>query len=378
MNARKMLFATVVAVMFISLLTNQASASASIAFAPYWWGTGSWPGGYIPYTFVGGGGAAWVGAAAAGVIPATGVNREAAGPGFGYAVTWVRTGWWWYVGPAPQVGRVHLNTWLGDAGITAGGWVRVRLLMIQLAPLEVWMRTIWFRVIPGAFEAVADGGISRVDIGFFGTRFQWSTFSIYQTWAIIDILNTAAAGPTMVGYSRYDEIMWIADQLSPEEELTPYPRSAIIVDPPIGPVCNPLVLNVNGTKFAPSSLVYVYYDGVFVAKTLTDGLGNFITSFGIHETEKRVHIIKAIDSLENSAETVFISVGTEPPIHDINGDGKVDIKDVALVAKDFGKTEDPPLGPATISVASMAVTAILAIPLTMYQVRKKKEKQTNK
>jgi len=374
MNVKKILCLTAIVVSFTSLFVGRVSASASIAFAPYWWGTGSWPGGYIPYTFVGWGGAWWVGTAGATVNPFTGRNNEWAGFGFGYAVTWITTGWWWYIGPGPQPGRIHLNTWLTDCSIVGvPAWVRVRLLVIQLNPLEAWLRTVWFRFIPGAFSSIADGGISLVDAGLFtGAPFRWLTGSRYISIGIIDTFSSGPRTSTRV-YSRYDEMMWIADQLTPEDfEEARVPR--IIVDPPIGPVCSELTLTVNGTQFAPLTRVYIYYDGGLVAEGKTDPNGDFIVPFVRHETEKKVHVLRAIDQLENSAETVFVSVGTDKPIVDVNYDGKCDMMDIVQCILDFNKKEDPP-GAASLSVASTAGAAGAvgaAVPIVLYQLHAKR------
>jgi len=250
------------------------------------------------------------------------------------------------------------------------------LLVIQLNPLDAWLRTIWFRFVPGAFSSIADGGISLVDAGLFtGAPFQWLRWGFYCSIGIIDAFSPTT-GSARVGYSRYDEMMLIAEQLTPEDFIVVTDIPVIHVDPPIGPVCSELTLTVNGTRFAPESTVYIYYDGELVAEGKTDPNGDFIVPFLRHETEKKVHVLRAIDALENSAETVFVSVGTERPIVDLNYDGKCDIKDIFMAILDFGKKEDPP-GAASLSVASTAGAAgagavSAAVPLVLYQLHAKR------
>jgi len=373
--ARKIVFASALATMLLSLLSSQVSASISIAFAPYAWGTGSYPGGYIPYTFVGGGGRWTIGNAFAGINAFTGRNQEWAGPGFGLAVTWIWTGSWWYFGPN-QPGRVHLNTFLEDSSIAGNAWVGVLLMVVERWPLQAWWRLIWWRWTPGAFAAVADGGICRVDLSYpGGLPFMWTGGKRYDAYGAI--VSFGLGGTANVGYSRYDEIMWVADTSSPEE-VQPYNGSAIVVNPPIGPVCNVTTITVNGTRFAPESKVYIYYDDALVTTTLSDGHGNFTTSFDKHETIKGVHTIKAIDALENmDAGSIIMHDLKHPTYADMNGDGKVNILDLVKVAGEFGYTYDPPGEgqslSTTIILSSTATVATIVLAST-YSLHKKKRR----
>lgn len=341
MGIKRILLVSALAVALLSLFTNQASASISIAFAPYAWGTGSWPGGYIPYTFWGGGGAASFGNSIATLNPSTGINTEYAGPPFGLALTWVRTGEWFYFGPY-QPGRVHINTYL-DCSLSGSSWVLVGLMTyerIYNGPItNFWWRWVWWNAVSGAFGRCADGGISQRDTSSQGNPFGWTGGLVYQTYGFI--LAVSAGGTANIPYSRYDEIMWVADTFSPEE-MDPNDGPEIVVDPPVAPVCNETLINVYGMRFAPESLIYIYYDEVLMGTTFSDPFGNFTFKFSRHETSKGVHILRAIDQLENSAENLYTVLALQRPVFDLNGDGRVDILDVVLVCRDYGSVVDPP------------------------------------
>jgi len=150
------------------------------------------------------------------------------------------------------------------------------------------------------------------------------------------------------------------------------------VNPPVA--LNDGIISMKGIRFAPESPVYVYCDDSPIAKTLSDPSGNFTTSFTVpSNSTKGHHILKAIDPLENIGMDFFdVFIAAPPIVGDLNGDGKVDGKDIALAAKNFGKTDpnvDPPItGTAEdISMSMPAFALITVVSIGLLRLRKKDE-----
>jgi len=385
MNVKKFLVAMLM-IALSTLLVNQVSALTITVFAPsaypyidlipgFWVSNGNAPlpdiNGYVPNQFA------------------------PANPAFaGWALTWESTPWQQFIGPNQQ-GSVHADTWLRYV-ITGLAGVRVYLFHVQvgLAPLtiRVWSK-MWSDAItpPGGEANTVDLGICRYDNSIFNwpgpqnpQPFQWTNGFWYRTYVVIQAFANAGSS-AFIEIAKYDDILWIAYTSSPESPWVQSPGSPeISVDPPMGSAGTNA--KVSGTGFAPETRIYVYCDDRLMNTTLSDGEGKFTCGIMIDtEIAKGPHAIRAIDALENSACSFFDVFIEKPPIiGDISGpttgvpDGKTDMRDVFLIAKNFGKTDPNVDPPETTSVGLLLIGAstlasIGAFSIGLSRLRKKKE-----
>ena len=386
MNGKKFLIAILI-VALSTLLMNQASALTITVFAP-----AAYP--YtplIPGAFVNNGQAFPPDVNGYTVNQYAPVNPAASG----WALTWESTPGQQFIGPNQQ-GSVHADSWLYYL-ISGLAGVRVYLFHVQwsFGTFRVWEK-YWSDAItpPGGEANVVDLGICYYDNSVFNfpgpqnpLPFQWTNGFWYRTY--VCILAWANAGSSaFIEVAKYDDILWIAYTSSPESPWVQSPGSPeISVDPPMIPASHPeLQPRVSGTGFAVESTVYIYCDDQLVNKTLSDPFGNFKCYAKIPpEMAKGPHAIRAIDQLENMADSFFdVFIEVPPIVGDITGptpgvpDGKIDMRDIGLVARYFGKTDpnvDPPeTGGLTVLFVGIPVLASMgALSIGFFKLRKKKE-----
>jgi len=383
MIAKKLLIA-VLMVALSTLLVNQVSALTVTVFAPS----------AYPYIDLIPGAFAVNGQAFPPDVNGYTVNQYApVNPAAsGWALTWESTPGQQFIGPNQQ-GSVHADSWLYYL-ISGLAGVRVYLFHVQwsFGTFRVWEK-YWSDALtpPGGEANTVDLGICYYDNSVFNfpgpqnpQPFQWTNGYWYRTYMCI--LAFANAGSSaFIEVAKYDDVLWIAYTSSPESPWVQSPGSPeISLDPPMGPAGTNV--KVSGTGFAPESRVYVYCDGVAVNDTISYGNGNFTCYWKIDtEIAKGPHAIRAIDQLENSACSFFDVFIEKPPIiGDISGpttgvpDGKTDMRDVFLIAKNFGKTDPNVDPPETTSVGLLFIGAstlasIGAFSLGLSRLRKKKE-----
>jgi hypothetical protein len=117
-----------------------------------------------------------------------------------------------------------------------------------------------------------------------------------------------------------------------------------------------------------NSPINISFDNETIASTTSDALGNFSTDFTVPTNiALGPHLVEAVDAANNTAASVYYGFAYAAPVApmDITGgpnglpDGKVDIKDIALVAKYFGakdpdfNTTDPSDPPPTTQTLSL-------------------------
>jgi hypothetical protein len=225
--------------------------------------------------------------------------------------------------------------------------------------------------LPGGWiKKTVDLGVDPYDLSTpGGVQFQWTNGQWYKTRVIIIAFATPGT-QAITEIAKYDDVSWITYTGSPGEHWVQSPSAPKIeLNPPMGPVDTQVV--VNGTGFVPAGMVYVYYDNQLVNRTVSDGAGNFMCLIKQPpDAGKGPHGVRAMDVIENQAEDffdVFIEAGPVAPM-DITGptpgvpDGKIDIRDVAYVAKYFGKT-DPNVDPPETTSAQDVSTSIPTIGL---------------
>jgi len=307
----------------------------------------------------------------------------------GWALTQVQTNSFLFTGPT-QKGSVHGDTWLGYL-ISGSAGIKISLCHIQwgFGTLRVWQK-MWQDAIPTTWKTnTVDLGINEYDLSVFNfpvglspIPFRWTNGYNYMTRMVI-WAYASANSRVFIEIAKYDDILWITYTSSPEEHWVRSPQQ-ISANPPMGPVGTNVV--VNGTGFARESTVYVYYDDGLVSKTLSDGYGNFTTSFRVPPSAKGPHVVRAMDALENTADSFFdVFIEAPPIVGDITGptpgvpDGKTDMRDVALVARNFGKTDPNVDPPETISAkdisTSMPALALIAVA-SIGLFRRKKQRKT--
>lgn len=370
-----------------TLLVNQASALQIQVFAPLNY-AGVPPSFPTPFTAWG----AWVLNGFAGVDQFSGGTSLSASPGavgFGIAISWFGTGWSLFQG-VTQSGSVHADTWLSGTINALGAGFRVYLFVYrwQLGqPFQVWQKS-WGYAIPGAVNVVVDLGVAPIDLSWpSNLPFQWTN----NFWYYTRVLMLAFASPNTQANcdAKYEDILYITYAGSPEPHWVQSPGDpAIELNPPMGPVGTNVT--VSGKGFAPESAIYIFFDETLVKKTESTMGGDFVSWFNVPDsgTKKGPHVIKAIDTLENMAVSFFDVFITAPPIvGDITGpisgvpDGKTNIRDIALVARNFGKTDpnvDPPKTATVqdISTSMPIIASIAAITVGSFRLRKRHRAMT--
>jgi len=394
MNKKISVFAIVLMAVVSSLFVNPALAVQIRVFAPLnyvgqppsyptafrWWGTSC------------------LGTASATINQLSGFTTMKATGGIIYSAcanSYFMTNKYWFTGPT-QTGSVHADVWL-EYGINATGagvGVELEVYAWNNTFCQGW-RKRWTDALPTPSytvrNATADIGINPYDLSVGGFRFKWFTNCWYE--AIIRVYVFAGANTlAFVEIGKFDDVSWITYTSSTDEDWVQSASDPqIVLSPPFGPNGSQVI--VNGTGFAPSSPVipvpvYIYYDDGLVNKTMSDAYGNFTCSFKASSAKEGFfHVVKAIDSLENMAFDFFDVFIEAPPITgDITGpqgvpDGKIDMRDIGAVAKNFGKTDpnvDPPeeATEAHIAMVITVVMSILAFPLSVQWLRKKRRCST--
>jgi hypothetical protein len=378
MNAKSVVYAVILIAAFSTLLINPSSASSIMVFAPLnypspnfvWWG--QWASG---------------GASLATIDQFTGYTVLDANPGLapsGLALSWFSTDLYNFNG-STQTGSVHFTNWLnytisGLAGFRVYLWTfRWKTGTIP----QLWT-SVWFDGMPGSRVKCADVGINPYDKSWpSGIMFEWTNGYYYMSRVLIKAIALTNSR-AVTQQAKYDEVVWNTYTSSPGphfEVAPPPPTISGYQNPPEGPPGT--VVTLNGTRFAANVLVYIYFDDSIVAKSTTDSYGNFTTTYVVPLTSsKGPHVIKAIDALENIGMDFFDVFTVAPPIvADVNGDGKTDIIDLLITAKNFGKTDpnvDPPgiAGATDISVRMPALASIAAASVGLVRLRKKKNNRT--
>jgi len=391
MNVKKFLVATLV-IALSTLFVNQVSALTITIFAPS----------AYPYVDLLPGSASSNGNAplpdANGWVP----NQYApVNPAIsGWAETWEITPSMLFTGPTQQ-GSVHADTWLyylisGSAGI------RVQLFHVQfgLGTMRVWYKG-WSDALtpPGGEANTVDLGICYYDLSIFNfpgpqnpLPFQWTNGYNYITYVAIWAFANAGS-LAFIEIAKYDDILWIFYTSSPEVPWMQSPGPEISLNPIMGPVKSRVAVRGNG--FAKESKVYIYFNSTLVNQTTSTLGGIFESWFNVPDpSAKGPHRVRAIDALENSADSFFdVFIEAAPTIGDITGDtegvpdGKTDMVDMWLVAKNFGKTDpnvDPPEGGGGsglgISVGILGLTSIASVSIGLVGQRKRQKitKQTQR
>jgi len=359
MNMRKMLYVMILMAVFSTLLINPVSGSSILVFAPL---------SYAPPHFAWWGQWAIGGASLATLDPSTGYTVLDANPGaaaaFGIALSWFSTGSYNFTGPT-QKGSVHFDNWLRYTitAFTAGFRVFLWTLRWKNGTTpEVWT-SVWSYAILGSGTTCADVGIHPNDLSWpSGINFEWANGYNYMTRVLI-MAYAAKGSRAATDPAKYDQVVWNAYTSSPSD-WKPGTLGMYLWDPEqlVQPVVTP---QLSGIGFAPESTIYVYCDDKIVNKTLSDKYGNFTTSFTVPPNSTRGHhIVKAIDQLGNMAEDFFDVFLAAPPLGsvDLNGDGRINIKDIVLIAVNFGKT-DPNVDPPETATAKDVNTSMLALAL---------------
>lgn len=380
---RKLVYLVVLIVVLSLLFMNRASAVQILVFAPSNW-AGNPPS--YPTAFYWGMGYATLGSSGS-LDTRTGGTIIRAVPfntSTGYATTWFDTGWYTFKNTT-QTGSVHGDTCFWYR-ITGSAEVRVYLRHYEWPTCKVWMEE-WRDTIP-------NNGISKaVDLGIYPNKldtsgtvhFEWTQNYKYHTVVLIHARAryVVGVGSEAIVEGKYDDILWITYGGSPGVHWVQSTNEPEIkLTPPIGPVGTKVA--VNGSGFAPESWVYLYYDGEVVNKTLSDGYGSFASTFLVPPSEKGPHILRAIDQLENSGISFFdVFIDGDIIAGDITGstpgvpDGTVDMRDIGLVARNFGKTDpnvDPPETTKATDVSTNipALASIPAVSMGLFGLRKKK------
>jgi hypothetical protein len=176
--------------------------------------------------------------------------------------------------------------------------------------------------------------------------FMWIPNAIYRATFVVwaDALSPNASAWF---FGQFKHLTYVFLTSSPLEPMDPV-NTTISLSPPVGPVGTNV--QVGGTGFAPASPITVSYDNSSVTNTTSDGLGNFTASFNVPPSSTGPHFVAATDGVGNQADTFFnVYIPSAPLVGDLNNDGKIDIRDISIVARQFGKT-DP-------NMASMGTTA---------------------
>ena len=368
MNVKKITCTVILMFAISTLLVSQASAFQIYVFAPLNY-AGVPPTNPRPF-------ASWFG----NVDPLRGgTSLGVVGPGS--AMSGFNTGWWLFQDPGgilTQTGSVHADTWLTGTISAFGAGFRVYLWVVRFQigqPMQFW-RKVWSYATPGAVAAVVDLGITSFDLSSPGNLpFQWINNAWYYTRVAIQAF--ASSGTSASCDAKYDDVLYITYAGSPEPHWVQSPEDPKIeVNPPMGPVGTEVV--VNGTGFAPETLVYIYFDDSLVNKTVSTLGGLFESWFNVPDpSAKGPHVVRAIDALENTAVNFFdVFIEAPPIVGDLNNDGRVNILDCIIIANNFGKTDpnvDPPgeAGATDISMSMSTLVLIAAVSIGLFRLRKR-------
>jgi hypothetical protein len=316
---------------------------------------------------------------------ATSVNAIPTATTSGWAMSWFDTGWWQFNPSLPtQKGSVTADSWLyyvitGRAGIRAFLWIWD--FGVNSAGVTTWQ--VWTETasdgLPGTRENSFDLNVNPYDLSNLGNNFQWTPGDYYYA----RVLFYAYASFTPPGNSfktidgKFDNILFITYTSSTGHDfIDPALSPTITLNPVLGPVGTPV--DVSGQGFAPNELVTVYWDSLPMNQTLTDANGSFFDVFTSVPSSSTLgmHLIRvtgATGDLANSFFDVFMPV--PPLVGDVNGDGKVDGKDLVLVALHFGQTDPNITLPPTTATALSTFGLATVIPLIVFELRRRTQKR---
>lgn len=284
-----------------------------------------------------------------------------------FAKSWFSTNWTQYVGPT-QPGSVTSDTWLNYSitGFGAGVYAFLQLDEMTLgsngAVLTSQHRTKTASDgLPGSRYNTFNLGIIGNDLSNLLQPFYWTQNRYYKATVTLEALRVFP-GSAVSSFGKFDDLLYIGYTNSPGDDwITPQPPfPSISLSPPIGPVGTNVA--VNGTGFQPNENVTLFWDSLPVNQTLTDGSGMFMASFNVPPSTHGIHAIEANGTGVNDTATSFFDVFVEaaPLVGDVNGDGKIDGKDMVLVALHFGQT-DP--NKTTLVAAQQAAMGLSAVAL---------------
>jgi hypothetical protein len=381
---KKILLVAIFAAALLSLLVHQAFAYQINVFAPLNY-AGVLPSNATAF-------ASW-GAISAPLTPSfasvnqlTGATVLAAQPTAttsGWAMSWFDSGWWQF-NNVTQRGSVTADSWLyyvitGRAGIRAFLWVwdlRVNTAGV-VTFWQVWTDTA-SDGLPGTREKSFDLNVNPYDLSNLGNNFQWTPGDFY--YAKVLLFAYASSVPPGNSFKtidgKFDDVLFITYTSSTGHDFLAPPLSpSISLSPPVGPVGTNVA--VSGQGFAPNELVTLYWDSQPMNQTQTDANGSFFDIFVDVPSGSAMgsHLISAIGATNDRANSFFdIFTPASPLVGDINGDGKVSLQDLVLLANNYGRMD--PSGavqPATIGLSSVALAA--AIPLALIEIRRKAQKK---
>lgn len=384
---KKILLAAILTVAMSLLCVNQAFAYQINVFAPLNY-AGVPPSNPSPF-------ASWGAIPApltpsvATINPTTGntiLNAIPTAATAGWAMSWFDTGWWQFLPTLPtQQGSVTADSWLyyvitGRAGIRAILWVwDYGVNSTGVATWQVWTETS-FDAFPGTRENSFDLNVNPYDLSNLGNTFQWKPGDFYYARVLLyAYASNVPAGNSFVSRDgKFDDILFITYTSTTGHDFVDPPMPTTTLSPPIGPAGT--MVAVNGTGFAPGETVTLYWDSTPMNATTADANGSFFDIFVDVPAGSTIgtHLISATGATNDTANSFFdVFTPTTPLLGDVNGDGTVNMKDIALVARNFGTSDpniDPP-GAAPQNTIRLSAVGLVAIPLVLLEIRRKPRKK---
>jgi hypothetical protein len=374
MTIRRMLCATILLFVVLLLAVNRAYANSIWVFAPGNY-VGSLPSNPSPLTLA-------LGGAGASVTPSTGffsgsVSTISPFPWVHFMISWV------YNKNVTQPGSVTSAAFMNYSITSAsvGFYAELTVLRATGSGIFDWWQNVYhpypiWQDGPGPFPQRTrpiDLEVTPNDKSLTGNYFTWIPGATYTIMFEMQAAQTGSGGAAWFnGYFKHFTLVFM--QYSQSEDLVPA-NASIFLSPPFGPVGTNV--QVNGTGFAPASPISITYDNASVANTTSDVSGNFTASFVVPSSTKGFHVVVATDGAGNQAAALFkVYIPSNPLVGDLNNDGKIDIKDISIVAKQFGKSDPNMLSTASTQVVTYssitALATIGAVAPTAYVLGRKK------
>jgi hypothetical protein len=334
----------------------------------------------------------------------TSLNIFPGSPAGSWAESWYWTGWTMFNSSLPlQSGSVTADTWInytikGQAGI------RAFLFVYEWTPPSTsgttgtfeWWREVAGNAIPGNWESSFDLNVNPNDKSNLGNPFSWTPGSWYVALVLLQAVvgNPASSfisvapplipavlpqpplpvPPSVVG-GKFDDILFITYLSSPNDFVSD-PGPTIVTNPPLGPIGTSV--NINGTGYQPFETINVTLNGQTVATTTTDANGFFdIPDIDIPAGTPLGQLVFIATGATGDGARSFFDVFAEIPplLGDLNGDGKVSLADLQILAKGYGQTDpniiDPPASGTQVTYAGVTLLAAI-VPLGLF-IRRQKE-----
>jgi hypothetical protein len=302
----------------------------------------------------------------------------------GLAMSWFDTGWYNYTGPT-QKGSVTSDTWLNYRIPSFGAGFFAYLWVFEKDPItgtfQYWTARAWDGMPASTLKnGTFDLGVIEQTPSNAGNQFIWTTSRLY--FARVLLLSIAFPGTETTSDGKYDDLLWIGYTNSPQDHwdaLNPQPLPPNHVQPVLGP--NGTNVSVDVAGFAPNEMVKLYLDDQLVSQSPADGAGKYSIVFPLAGLPG-IHVIRAVGDSGTEANSFFdIFVPASPLVGDVNGDGRIDMRDIVSILQNFNRMDPnkPNMpGAAQQTVAGLSAVALGAIfALGIFRRRKKNTSKTS-